>query len=209
MSARLPTPGSLPPEPFNPEKFSKKSTLRDYVTYAFLLAVLLGLVGGGIYYSTRPDAEKDKLLAKLDQTLGRDAKKPAEPPRLSRREIPELEGLLGKDEAVTATSSATGKQAAPKPGGVSTYSGGGGNRIVLSLDAGLPQASLAFIQFAEALKISGVFEGSPSKAMVDRRLVRAGEAINAELGVIFVGVDGSKKLLLLRDNTGAELRVGY
>ena len=199
---------------FHPEKFARKSTLRDYAIYAVLLVVLLGLVGGFAYYFTRPKPEKEQLRAKLDHTLGevtlRDGKEKTEPPPLPELKTPKnLDGLLDDGTTTGKTTPPTGNLPAIKTGSVSTYSGGKQNGVLRSDDAKLPQASPEFIHFAEVMKVSGVFQGTPSKAMLNGRMFRASAVIDADLGVIFVDVDGAQKRLLLRDKTGAELRLAY
>ncbi len=72
-----------------------------------------------------------------------------------------------------------------------------------------PAASPRFVRYAEGLSVSGVFQGSPARALVDGRLIRAGEVIEPRLGVSFVGVDAETKHLILQDSTGAQLRIKY
>ena len=194
------------PEDFIPDKFKRKSTGRDYLIYLVVLVLFVGVVGGGAYYFTRPKPEQEKLLAKFKKP---EVTLPAEPVRLQGRKTPELDGLLGKEEAAAEAAVVASRQAESKPVAVSTYSGGGPNRVVVSADPKLPAASAVFIQFAEALKVSGVVAGNPAKVMISGRMFRAGETIDPEQSVTFVGVDGDKKLLLLRDNTGAELSLTY
>lgn len=211
MSSRPLTPPSLPsPDEFRPEKFQKKSGARDYVVYAVVLVVLLGVVGGGAYYFTRSKAEKDKLHAKLDTTLT-DAGLRSDPPPPPKLKDPKLDGLLGEEDAgaKAAAAAAAAKKAEAKPVGVSTYSGGGPNRVMLSSDPKLPKASVAFIQYAEALKVSSVVQGSPAKVMIAGKLYRSGEIIDEKLGVTFAGVDAAKTALILRDFRGAEVLLSY
>lgn len=199
---------------FRPEKFERKSTLRDYAIYAVLLVLLLGLIGGSAYYFTRPKPEKEKLRAKLDQTLGdvtlRDEKEKPEPPPLPELKNPKnLEGLLDDPAAGPKPSSPAGINGLPKTGSVSAYAGGRQNGVLLSDDPKLPQASPAFIAWAQSLKVSGVLQGAPAKAMLNGRMFRAGAIIEPEQGIVFVDVDGAQKRILLRDKTGAELRLSY
>lgn len=209
MSSRPLTPPSLPsPDEFRPEKFQKKSGARDYVVYAVVLVVLLGVIGGSVYYFTRSKAEKDKLHAKLDTTLT-DAGLRSDPPPPPKLKDPKLDGLLGEEDTEAKAAAAAVKKTEAKPVGVSTYSGGGPNRVVLSSDPKLPKASVAFIQFAEALKVSSVVQGSPAKMMIAGKLYRSGEIIDEKLGVTFAGVDAAKTALILRDFRGAELLLSY
>lgn len=202
MPVRPPTSASLPPpDDFSPEKFRKKSNVRDYAIYALVLVVAVGVIGGAVYYFTRSESEKDKLMARFDQAMGDD-------PRLPELKEPKLDGVLGEEAAAKAPPVAERKTES-RPVGVSTYSGGGPNRVMLSTDPKLPRASLAFIQYTEALRVSSVVQGNPAKVMIAGKLFRAGEVIDPEQGVTFVGVDGVKTAVILRDPSGAELRLSY
>ncbi|MFA6289037.1 MAG: hypothetical protein WC661_16770 [Opitutaceae bacterium] len=211
MSSYPMPPSSASPDGFQSVKSKNKSTLRDYVVYGVILTILLGVAGGSVYYFTRPKAEKEQLRAKLDHTLNdvalRDGKQPVEPPELKAPK--NLDGILDDGSTAPKSPSPTGNNPTSKTGSVSTYAGGKQNGVLLSDDPALPKPSLAFIQFAEALKVSGVLQGASAKAMLNGRLFRAGAVIAPELGVIFVGVDEPNKRLILRDKTGAELRLAY
>jgi hypothetical protein len=75
--------------------------------------------------------------------------------------------------------------------------------------AGPPVPNPRFVRFADALRVSGVFQGSPARALVDGRLIRSGDVIEPNLGVTFVGVDPEAKQLILEDGSGARVRVKY
>ncbi|MFH1497748.1 MAG: hypothetical protein ABII82_07965 [Verrucomicrobiota bacterium] len=66
-------------------------------------------------------------------------------------------------------------------------------------------ASPQFIAFVEAARIGGVFQGSPSRAFINGRTVRAGDTVDERLGVVFVGLDDTRRRLIFRDATGAEI----
>lgn len=210
MSSYQIPPSAASPDGFKSVKSKNKSTLRDYVVYSVLLAILLGAISGGAYYFTRPKTEKEKLRAKLDHTLDevalRDGKQ-LEPPELKAPK--QLDGIIDDGAATSKSSSSAGKNPPSKTGAVSTYAGGAQNGVLLSDDPAAPKANPAFIQFAETLKVSGVLQGTPAKAMMNGRLFRAGAVIDPELGVTFVSVDDSSNRILLRDKTGAELRLAY
>lgn len=72
-----------------------------------------------------------------------------------------------------------------------------------------PAPSARFVRYADALKVSGVFQGSPARALVDGRLVREGDVVDPVLGVRFKGVDADEKQLILEDATTAQVRVKY
>ncbi|MFZ9748193.1 MAG: hypothetical protein ACO3G4_16370 [Opitutaceae bacterium] len=65
-----------------------------------------------------------------------------------------------------------------------------------------PGASPEFRARVLALRLSGVFEGDPARAMIDGRLVRAGEVIDERLGLRFDGLEPGRRLRF-RDAAGA------
>ncbi len=65
-----------------------------------------------------------------------------------------------------------------------------------------PGASLEFRTRVLGLRLSGVFEGEPPRAMIDGRLVRAGEVIDERLGIRFDGLEPGRRLRF-RDASGA------
>jgi len=65
------------------------------------------------------------------------------------------------------------------------------------------EASPAFRAFVANIKVSGVFQGTPARALVDGRMVRQGEMVDPVIGVSFDSIDADKKLLIFKDRTGA------
>jgi hypothetical protein len=72
-----------------------------------------------------------------------------------------------------------------------------------------PVPAPRFLRYAEALRVSGVFQGEPARALIDGRVVREGDVLEPGLGVVFHDVDVQTKHLILRDASGAEVRVKY
>jgi hypothetical protein len=66
-----------------------------------------------------------------------------------------------------------------------------------------PDASAPFRSFVANAKVSGVFQGPPTRAMINGRITRSGEVIDSTLGITFEGVDSPRRLLLFKDGTGA------
>jgi cytoskeletal protein RodZ len=64
-------------------------------------------------------------------------------------------------------------------------------------------ASPAFRSWVADARVSGVFQGTPARILINGRTVTAGELVDASLGVTFEGIDASTKSLLFRDQTGA------
>lgn len=72
---------------------------------------------------------------------------------------------------------------------------------------GAPDASPAFRTYVANLRVSGVVGGASAKALINGRLVRAGEVIEGGLGVEFTGVEG--KQLVFKDRSGATVMRRY
>ncbi|TAG31288.1 MAG: hypothetical protein EAZ36_03115 [Verrucomicrobia bacterium] len=72
-----------------------------------------------------------------------------------------------------------------------------------------PRPSARFAQYAKEVSISGVFQGNPPRALLNGRVVRVGDVVEPNFGVTFVGLDPEKKQLILRETSGAEIRVRY
>ena len=73
----------------------------------------------------------------------------------------------------------------------------------------VPDANAAFRTFVANAKISGVFQGSPPRAFINGRLIRAGETIDAALGIRFESVDQSTKNIIFKDTSGATVSRHY
>jgi hypothetical protein len=64
----------------------------------------------------------------------------------------------------------------------------------------VPEASVPFKNFVSSAKISGVVA---TRAIINGRLTRAGEIVEANLGISFEGYDNDRKQLLFKDRSGA------
>lgn len=73
-------------------------------------------------------------------------------------------------------------------------------------DAG---ASAGFRSFVANARITGVFQGSPSRAVINGKLRRGGETVDLELGIVFVGVDVEARRLSFADRNGAKVVRSY
>lgn len=71
------------------------------------------------------------------------------------------------------------------------------------------ETSTAFVAFADAIRINGVFQGNPARASINGRIVRAGALLDASLGVTFDGIDPRSREIILRDTSGATIRKKY
>jgi hypothetical protein len=70
-------------------------------------------------------------------------------------------------------------------------------------------ASAGFRSFVANAKITGVFQGSPGRAMINGKLRRGGEVVDLELGIVFVGVDVAARRLTFADRAGAKVVRSY
>jgi hypothetical protein len=57
--------------------------------------------------------------------------------------------------------------------------------------------------------VTGVFQGSPSRAMINGTVVREGQVVNSALGVVFERIDAPRKMIYFKDYTGAEVSKNY
>lgn len=66
-----------------------------------------------------------------------------------------------------------------------------------------PEATPEFRAFIVNARISGVFQGNPARAVLNGRLIRAGEVVDAGLGITFDGLDPERRNLVFKDQSGA------
>ena len=65
------------------------------------------------------------------------------------------------------------------------------------------EAGAPFRSYVANAKISGVFQGNPSRAVINGRLIRSGEVVDASLGITFEGLDSERRYLIFKDRSGA------
>ncbi len=73
----------------------------------------------------------------------------------------------------------------------------------------VPNASSAFRTFVASARISGVYQGTPQRAFINGRLVRAGEMIDSTLEIYFDGVDLANRSIIFKDSMGATVSRRY
>jgi hypothetical protein len=66
-----------------------------------------------------------------------------------------------------------------------------------------PKASAAFTRFVADARITGVFQGTPPRAFINGRMIRAGEVVDQTLGVVFDSIDAEQKTITFKDRTGS------
>jgi len=72
-----------------------------------------------------------------------------------------------------------------------------------------PAASPAFRAFVSNATIGGVFQGVPSRALINGTVVREGQVLDSSLGIAFERADSEKKVIYFKDYTGAEVAKNY
>jgi hypothetical protein len=70
-------------------------------------------------------------------------------------------------------------------------------------------ASTEFRAFVANASIGGVFQGKPSKALINGKVTREGQMVDSELGIAFDRIDADKKVIYFKDATGAEVSKNY
>jgi hypothetical protein len=72
-----------------------------------------------------------------------------------------------------------------------------------------PAASAEFRTFVASASIGGVFQGTPSRALINGVIVREGQVVSGALGIAFERIDADKKVIFFKDSTGAEVSKEY
>jgi hypothetical protein len=72
-----------------------------------------------------------------------------------------------------------------------------------------PKASAAFTRFVADARITGVFQGIPPRALINGRMIRAGEVVDQALGVVFDSIDAEKKTITFKDRAGIPATRNY
>lgn len=65
------------------------------------------------------------------------------------------------------------------------------------------EPSVAFQAWVSGARISGVRGGAQARAFINGRLVARGDTVNADLGIVFEGVNSEQNILVFKDDTGA------
>jgi hypothetical protein len=91
---------------------------------------------------------------------------------------------------------------------ITTTTLGGGVTATTQLEVAA-EATPAFRAFVANAKVSGVFQGNPPRAFINGKLTRAGETVDAGLGITFDSIDAERKLMVFKDRTGASVARKY
>ena len=157
--------------------------------------------GGAAYVVTDPFAPKTPAAGANKAAAADDG-----PAAISRT------ALLAMAEKQTATSPppapiVIAQPKAPAPPTVVKL--GGGIVIASASPEGAPVASQPFLFWVVGLNISGVFQSSPHRILMNNRLVYEGTEANPALGITFERLDLANKLIVFHDKTGAVVTRSY
>ncbi|HEY1849185.1 MAG TPA: hypothetical protein VGG37_08255, partial [Opitutaceae bacterium] len=72
-----------------------------------------------------------------------------------------------------------------------------------------PAASAAFRTFVAGATIGGVFQGHPSRALINGAIVKEGQMVDGVLNINFDRIDAVRKIIYFKDSTGAEVSKSY
>lgn len=190
---------------------------RDLVIFVLLFVLLAAGGGGAFLYFTRAPEPPPIVLNPRPKPVPKET--PSTPPTVPEAVKPEDSAPVKPpvEVAVVPPVATPGVQPAPSVPVVVDAAPVETAPVVAPVVAPTipapapvrPSPSVRFVRYADALKVSGVFQGTPPRALVDGRLVRAGEVIDPVLGVRFAGVDAETKHLILEDETTARVLVKY
>lgn len=110
--------------------------------------------------------------------------------------------------AITAGDAPAAKSVAPQAVEISS-SIAPGVSVTNSDVTAAAEASPAFRSFIANAKIGGVFQGSPPRLLLNGKLTRGGETVDAALGIVFDSVEVDKRMLLFKDKAGAVVTRRY
>lgn len=72
-----------------------------------------------------------------------------------------------------------------------------------------PEPGANFKAFVVNLKINGVFQGENARAMLNNKMYRLGEVVDAKLGIVFLRLEPEEKRIVFEDAKGAIMSRRY
>jgi hypothetical protein len=72
-----------------------------------------------------------------------------------------------------------------------------------------PQPSAAFRDYVTHLKVSGVFQGEPARALINGKMCHPGDVMEPQRKIELLKIDSDAKQLIFRDFTGATMPLHY
>jgi hypothetical protein len=166
-----------PPVGFKPKAAARKPAARPRI--ALMVVLLILLLGGGGYYGYIMWIASDNA----------EATPPAKPivPLPPRVEVPEA-----------AVPEVPAEVVAPVPLPVVIVP-----EVVAPAPVVPKKPSQAFRVWIEAVTISGVFQGTPPRALINGRTVRVGDMVDSTLGIIIDGIDIERRTIRFKERSGA------
>jgi len=71
------------------------------------------------------------------------------------------------------------------------------------------EARAAFRHLGTDAKVTGVYQGSPPRALINGRLIRVGQMLDEGLEISFEGIDAENRILNFVDRSGARVSKRY
>ncbi len=112
----------------------------------------------------------------------------------------------GEDAPAKSSGSAA---KAPPPGTATAMTSVAPGLAATTQIEAAPEASPVFLAWVVNIKVNGVFQGTPARAMINGRLTRTGEVVDGNLGITFESVDADRKHLIFKDRSGATVTRKY
>lgn len=72
-----------------------------------------------------------------------------------------------------------------------------------------PGAHPDVIRWVEEARVSGVTVGNPPRALINGRLARGGALVDPQHGIVFLGLDAERRVLVFRSSAGDVVRLEY
>jgi hypothetical protein len=187
-SLRLqPPPPPPPPVPVPSPYKTKPKARRSPVMLGVVAGAVLLLAGGGAYF----------FLMQPDAGVQANSFSP-----------PSGEGSLTAPSLVAVPRPPT-VQIAPLPPPPTALQAVASKPEEANAIPAAPVATPAFRAWVNDARVSGVRSGSSTMAIINGRLARPGDMVDAAEGIVFDGVDSAQKLLNFRARNGATLTKPY
>lgn len=194
-----------------------EQTMLFKAAVGFVAVLLIGLIGGGAYFGYQA------FVATPEMPVVEPPVRPAAPvPRPVTTAPQSVPGQLvdkarqaaaGHDEvtdqANAATEAVAGEQAAPARPAKAPLPTLIIEDVPGSTDPVQIEPGLEFRTWVSDARISGVREGSEPRAFINGILVRPGDVLQIEQGIVFEGVDAARNRVIFKDATGAIVAKKY
>jgi hypothetical protein len=143
---------------------------------------------------------------------GTAGQQPAPPPSTGKRAKVQLAaGLAAAVIVIVGTVVLTRNSHAPAPAAAAAEANAGGGNSAVSAggNTGPAMKATTFRDFVDQAKINTVIVGPPARAVINGKVVRAGEMVDATLGIVFDRVVSEQRAIFFKDKTGAILTRKY